>query len=164
VTAGTAGAALEPAAVETAVTIDAVVAAEGGSADRRALPVRRARPADGDIAATQTAADRLTDAFCTIETATTLGPGRAATALIAAAVQGTIAGDPIVIAEDRSPHLAAFAGLSALPTEADGAATTTRSSADSIRAGQATAADDVAIARAAVVVAAVQDAVGVDPI
>ena len=162
--AGAAGATLEAAAVETAVAIDAVVAAEGGSADRRALRVGRARPAEGDIAATSTATNRLTDTLGAIETATTLGSSRAATALIAAAVQRAIAGDPIVVAEDRASHLAAFARLGALPTEPDGAAAATRGSADSIRAEQTTAADGVSIARAAIVVAAVQDAVGVDPV
>ena len=107
--ASTAGAALKAAAVETAVAVDAVVAAEGGSADRRALRVSRARPAEGDVAATEAAANRLTDALHTIEPATTLGSSGTAAALIAAAVQRTIAGDPIVVAEDRSSHLAAFA-------------------------------------------------------
>jgi hypothetical protein len=164
VTSVTAGATFETAAVETPVAIDAVVAAEGSPANRRALRVCRARPAEGDIAATQTAADRLANASGTIETATTLGSSRAAATFVAAAIQRTVAGDPVVIAEDRSSHLAAFARLGALPTESDGAATTTRGSADSIRADQATAADDVAITRAAIVVAAVQDAVGVDPV
>jgi hypothetical protein len=108
-TASTAGAALEAAAVETAVAVDAVVAAEGGSADRRALRVSRARPAEGDVAATEAATNRLTDAASTIEPTATLGSGGAATAFIAAAVQRTIAGDPIVVAEDRSSDLAAFA-------------------------------------------------------
>ena len=107
--ASSAGAALEAATVETAVAVDAVVAAEGGSADRRALRVSRARPAEGDVAATEAATNRLTDAASTIEPTATLGSGGAATAFIAAAVQRTIAGDPIVVAEDRSSDLAAFA-------------------------------------------------------
>jgi hypothetical protein len=164
VAAGAAGATLEAAAVETAVAIDAVVAAEGGSADRRALRVGRTRPAEGDIAATPAATNWLTHALGTIEPATTLGPSRAATALIAAAVQRTVAGDPVVVAENRSAHLAAFAGMGALAPEPDGAAATARGSAGSIRAEQATAADGVAITRAAIVVAAVEDAVRVDPV
>ena len=107
-TASTAGAALEAAAVETAVTVDAVVAAEGGSADRRALRVSRARPAEGDVAATEAATNRLTDAASTIEPTATLGSSGAAAAFITAAVEGTVAGNPIVIAEDRSTDLAAF--------------------------------------------------------
>jgi len=75
VAASAAGAALEAATVETAVAIDAVVAAERGSADRRALGIGRARPAEGDIAAASAAAYRLTYAFGAIEPATTLGPG-----------------------------------------------------------------------------------------
>jgi hypothetical protein len=163
-TPGGAGAALEPAAVKTAVAIDAVVAAEGGSADRRALRVGRARPAEGDIAATQAAANWLTDALGTIETATALGSSRAATTLEAAAVQGTIAGDPIVVAENSASRLAAFAGVGALPTKSDGPAITTRGSADSVRAEQTTAADVVSITPAAAVVTAVQDAVEVDSV
>src|SRR5215213_6454853 len=100
VAAGTAGATLEAAAVETAVSVDAVVAAEGGPADRRALRVSRARPTEGDVAATQAATNRLTDALRAIEPATTLGTRGATAALIPAAVQRTIAGDPIVVAED----------------------------------------------------------------
>jgi hypothetical protein len=70
-TASTAGAALEAAAVETAVAIDAVVAAEGGSADGSALPISRAGPTEGDIAATQATANRLTDTLRAVEPATT---------------------------------------------------------------------------------------------
>ncbi len=70
---GGAGAALESAAVETAVAIDAVVTAEGGSTDGSALRVGRAGPAEGDVAATQAAANRLTNALGAIEPATTLG-------------------------------------------------------------------------------------------
>lgn len=54
--------------------------------------------------------------------------------------------------------------MGALPTEADGAAAATRGSAGSVRAEQSTAADGVPITPAAVVVAAVEDAVGVDPV
>jgi hypothetical protein len=161
--ASTAGAAHEAAALETAVTIDAVVAAEGGTADRRALRVSRARPAEGDIAATEAATNRLTDTASAIEPTATLGSSGAAATLIAAAVQRTIAGDSIVVAENRSSDLGAFARMGALPTEPDGAAAAS-GSADPIRAGQTTAADLIAIAPATVVVAAVQDAVEVDPI
>ena len=159
-----AGAALEAATVEIAVAIDAVVAAEGGSADSGAFPVGRARSAKGNIAAASAAANRLTDTLSAIEPTTTLGSCGAATALEAATVQRTITGDPIVVAEDRSSHLAAFAGMGALPTEPDGPASTPGGSADSIRAEQTTAADGVSIAPASVVVAAVQDAVGVEPV
>jgi hypothetical protein len=134
-TASTAGAALEAAAVETAVAVDAVVAAEGGSADRRALRVSRARPAEGDVAATEAATtNRLTDTASTIVPTATLGSSGAAATLITAAVQRTIAGDSIVVAEDRAPYLAAFARMGALPTEPDGAAAAARGSADPIRA------------------------------
>jgi hypothetical protein len=164
-TASTAGAALEAATVETAVAVDAVVAAEGGSTDRRALRVSRARPAEGDVAATEAATtNRLTDTASTIEPTATLGSSGAAATLITAAVQRTIAGDSIVVAEDRAPDLAAFARMSALPTEPDGAAAAARGSADPIRALQTTAADFVAIAPATIVVAAVQGAIEVDPI
>jgi hypothetical protein len=162
--ASTAGAALEAAAVETAVTIDAVVAAEGGTADRRALRVSRARPAEGDIAATEAATNRLTDTASAIEPTATLGSSGAAATLIAAAVQRTIAGDSVVVAENRAPHLAAFARMGALPTKPDGAAAAARGSADPICAEQTTAADLVAIAPATIVVAAVQDAVGVNSV
>ena len=134
------------------------------SADRRALRVGRARPSEGDIAAASAGANRLTDTLVTIEPATTLGSSGAATTLVAAAVQRTITGDPVVVAEDGSSYLAAFARLGALPAEPDGPAITARGSADTVRAEQTTAADGVSIARAAIVVAAVQDAVGVDPV
>lgn len=159
-----AGTTIEAAAVETAVGIDAVVAAEGRPTDRRALGIGRARPAEGDIAAPQTAANGLTDALGTIEPATTLGPSGAAAALISAAVQRAIGGDPVVVAENGSSYLAAFAGMSTLPPEADGPAITTRGSAGSVRAEQTTTADFVSITPAAAVVTAVQDAVGVDPV
>jgi hypothetical protein len=164
VTASSAGAALEAAAVETAVGVDAVVAAEGGSTNRRALGVRCARPTKGDIAATEAATNWLTDALSTIEPATTLGPSGAAAALIAAAVQRTIAGDPIVVAENRSSHLAAFAGTGALTTKPDGATATAGGPAGPVRAEQASAANGVAVAGAAIVMAAVQDAVRVNPV
>src|SRR5687768_2860730 len=61
VATGGTGAALEAATIKTAVAIDAVVAAEGGPADRRALRVGRACLAEGDIAATPAATNRLTD-------------------------------------------------------------------------------------------------------
>ena len=162
--AGRAGAALEAAAVETAVAVDAVVAAEGGSADRRAFRVSRARPAESDVAAAKAAANRLTDTSRTIESATALAASGAAAALVAAAVEGTVAGNPIVVAEDRSSDLAAFTRMGALPPEPDRAAATARGSADSVRAEEAAAADDVARARAAVVVAAVQDSVGIESV
>src|SRR5215217_5528384 len=146
-----AGATLEAAAVEATVSINTIIAAEGGSANGRAFRVGRTRPAEGDIAAASAAANRLTDAVITIEPATTLGSGGAAAALIAAAVQRTIAGDPIVITEDRSSYLTALARLGALATEPDGPATT-RGSTDSARAAQTTAADRVAIARTTIVV------------
>jgi hypothetical protein len=162
--ASAAGAALEAAAIEAAVVIDAIVAAEGSSADGSALRIGRARPAEGDVSTTETATDRATDAPKTVEPTTTLGSSRAATTFVAAAVQRTIAGDSVVIAEYGSAHLATFAGMGALPAEPDGAAATTRGSADSVRAEQATAANGVPITPAAVVVATVEGAVGVDPI
>jgi hypothetical protein len=162
--ASAAGAAFEAAAIETAVAIDAVIAAEGSSADCRALGISRTGPAEGDISTAETACDRATDTPTTVEPAATLRSGRAAATLIAAAVQRTIAGNPVVIAEDRSSHLAAFAGMRALPTEPDGPATTTRGSAGSVGAEQPTAADGVPITPAAVVVAAVEDAIGVHPV
>jgi len=142
---GGAGAALEAAAIETAVAIDAVVAAEGSTADGSAFRVGRACPAEGNVAATQAAADRLTDALSAIQPATTLRSGGAAAALVAATVQRTITGDAIVVAEDGASDLAAFACLSALPTEPDGPAATTRGAADSVRAGQTAAADAILI-------------------
>ena len=162
--ASAAGAALEAAAIETAVAIDAIIAAERSSADGSALGIGRARPAEGDVSTAETATDRATDALTTVEPATTLGSSGAATTFVAAAVQRTIAGDPVVIAEDGSSHLAAFAGMGALPTEPDGAAATTRGSAGSVGAEQPTAADGVPITPAAVVVAAVEGAIGVDPV
>lgn len=164
VATGGAGAALETAAIETAVAIDTVVAAEGGSADGRALRVGRAGPAEGDIAATQAAADWLTDTSSAIEPAATLGSRGAAAALVTAAVQRTITGDPIVVTENGATRLAALARPGALPAKSDSPAITTRGSADAVGATQTTAANRVSIARAAVVVAAVQDAVGVDPV
>jgi hypothetical protein len=158
------GAALETAAVETAVTFNAVVAAEGGAADRCALSVGGACAAEGDIAAPSAAANRLADAAAAIEPTAALRSGGAAAALIAAAVESTVTGDPIVVAEDGSSRLAAFARLGALPAETDGAATTTRGSADPVRAAQTAAADGVAVAPAAVIVTAVQNAVGVNPV
>src|SRR5215217_3404507 len=159
-----AGATLEAAAVEATVSINTIIAAEGGSANRRAFRVGRTRPAEGDIAAASAAANRLTDAIITIEPATTLGSGGAATALIAAAIQRSIAGNAIVITEYRSSYLAALARIGALATESDGPAAATRGSTDSARAAQTTAADRVAIARTTIVVTAVQLAVGVDPV
>jgi hypothetical protein len=162
--ASAAGATLEAAAIETAVAIDAIIAAERSSADRSALGIGRTRPAEGDISTAKTATNRATDTLTTVEPTTTLCSSRAATTFVAAAVQRTVAGDPVVIAEDGSSHLAAFAGLGALPTEPDGAAATTRGSASSVRAEQPTAADGVPITPAAVVVAAVEGAIGVDPV
>ena len=159
-----AGAAVEAAAVETPVTVDAIVAAERGSADRRALSVGRAGPAEGNIAATPAAANRSAHALGTIEPAAALGPGRAATALKAAAVQRPIAGDPIVVAENGSSNLAAFTRVGTLPAEPDGPTVTARGAADAIRTEQTTAADLVSIARTAIVVAAVEGAVRVNPV
>ena len=159
-----AGAAFEAAAVETAVAIDAVTAAEGSSADCRALGIGRTGSAEGDISTAETATDRATDAPTTVEPATTLGPSGAATPFVAATVQRTIAGDSVVIAEDGSAHLATFAGMGALPAESDGPAAATRGSADSVRAEEATAANGVPITPAAVVVTAVEGAIGVDPV
>lgn len=158
------GAALEAAAVETPVAVDAVITAEGRSADRRALRVGRARPTERDVSAAETATDRATDALTAVEAAATLGSGGAAAAFIAAAVQRTVAGDPVIVAENGSSHLAAFAGVGTLTAKSDGAATTSRGSADSIRAAQPAAADGVPVAPAAIVVAAVQDAIRVDPV
>jgi hypothetical protein len=164
VATGGAGAALEAATIKTAVAIDAVVAAEGGSTDCRALRIGRARPTKGDIATTQAASNGLTDATSAIEPAAALRSRGAATALVTAAVQRTIAGNPIVVAENRAARLAALARLGTLPTEPDGPAIATRSSADSVGAAQTTAADGVPITPAATVVTAVQDAVGVNPV
>jgi hypothetical protein len=161
---GGAGTALEAAAIETAVAIDAVVAAEGGPADGSALRVGRARSAEGDIAAAQAAANWLTDALGAIEPTTTLGSSRAAAAIVAATVQRAVAGDSVTVAEDGSSDLAAFARVGALATETDGPAATPRGSADSVRAEQTTAADGVSITPTAVVVTTVQDAVGVNPV
>jgi hypothetical protein len=69
---GGAGAALEAAAIETAIGIDAVVAAERGSADGGAFRVGRARPTKSDVASAATATNRLTDTLGAIEPATTL--------------------------------------------------------------------------------------------
>lgn len=161
---GAAGAALEAAAVQQSVAIDTVVAAEGSSANGGALRIGRARAAEGDIAAATAAADWLTDTAGTIESATALGSCRAATTLVTAAVERSIARDPIVIAEDRAPDLAAFARVGTLPAQPNGPAAATRGAADSVRAEQTTAADGIPIAPAAVVVAAVQGAVGIDPV
>jgi len=159
-----AGATLEAAAVETAVAINAVVAAEGGSTNRCALRVGRACAAEGDIAAPSAAANRLADTAGTIESAATLRSSGAATTLIAAAVESTVTGDPIVVTEDGPSRLAAFAGLGALAAETDGATTTTRGTADPVRAAQTAAADGVTITPAAVIVTAVQNAVGVNSV
>ena len=159
-----AGAALEAAAIETAVAIDAVIAAEGGSADRCALRIGRTRPTEGDISATSASANRATNTLVTIKPATTLGSSGAAAALVAAAIQGTVTGDPVGIAEDSASHLTTFTCVGALPAEPDGPAGAASCAADSVRAEQATAADGVPITPAAVVVTAVQDAVGVHPI
>jgi hypothetical protein len=163
-TAGAASAPFEATAIETTVAIDSVIAAEGGTTDRRALRICRARAAKGDVSTAEAASDRTTDAVTTIEPTAALGSRGAATTLIAAAVQRSVAGDPVVITEDRSPHLAAFARLGALPTEPDGSAATTRGSADSIRAKQPTTADSVTIAPTAVVMAAVQNPIRVDAV
>jgi hypothetical protein len=72
VAASAAGTALETAAVEAAVRVDAVVATERSSADRRALCVGRARPAEGNIAAASAATNRFTDPLSAIEPATTV--------------------------------------------------------------------------------------------
>jgi hypothetical protein len=142
---GGAGAALEAAAIETTIGIDAVVAAERGSADGGAFRVGRARPTKSDVASAATATNRLTDTLGAIEPATTLGARGAATTLIAAAVQSAIAGDSVVVAEDRAAYLAAFARLGTLPTEPDGPATTSRGATCSIDAEETTTADGVSI-------------------
>ena len=159
-----AGAAVEAAAVETAVAINAVVAAEGRSADRCALSVGGTCTTEGNIAAPSATANRLADAAGAIEPAATLRSSGAAATFIAAAVERTIAGDPIVVAEDGPSRLAAFASISALAAETDGPATTIRGSADSVRAAQTAAADRVTVAPTTVIVTAVQNAVGVNPV
>jgi hypothetical protein len=164
VAAGATGAALEATTIETAVAIDTVATAEGRSADRGALRIGRTGATECDVSTAETATDRATDALTTIEAATTLGSGGAAATLVATAVQRSVTGDAIIVAEDGSSHLAAFARIGALPTESDGPAVTARGAADSARAAQAAAADGVAIAPAAVVVAAVEGAVGIDPV
>ncbi len=163
-TASAAGATVEAAAIETAIAFDTVTTAEGRPTDRCALRIGSARAAEGDVSTAETATDRATDALTTIEPATTLGSSRAATALEAAAVQRTVAGDPVVIAEDGSTRLAAFARVGALPAKPNGSAIAARGATDAIRAAQTTATDGIPITPAAVVVAAVQDAVGVDAV
>jgi hypothetical protein len=161
---GGAGAALEAAAIETAISIDAVVAAEGGSADGGAFRVGRARPTESDVASAATATNRLTDTPGAIEPTAALGSRGATTTLIPAAVQSAIAGDSIVVAEDGAAYLAAFARLGTLPTEPDRPAAASRGATCSIDAAETTAADGVSITRSAIVVAAVQDTIGVDSV
>jgi hypothetical protein len=150
-----AGATLEAAAVETAVTINAVVAAEGGATDSCALRVGRACAAEGNIATPSAAANRLANAVAAIEPTATLRSSRAAAALIAAAVESAVTCDPIVVTEDGPSRLAALGRLGALAAEPDSAATTIRGSADPVCAAQTAAADGVTITPAAVIVTAV---------
>src|SRR5215211_5482760 len=135
-----------------------------GATCRRALRVGRARSSEGNIATAAAGANRPTDALVAIESTTALRPGGAATTFVAAAVQSTITGNPVVIAENGASNLTAFAGLGALPAEADSSAFTAGGSTNTVSAEQTAAADSVPIARAAVVVAAIQDAVGVNPV
>ena len=162
--ASAASAAFEAATVQTAVAFDAGVPTEGRSTDRRAFRVGRACATESDVSTAATAADRATDALTTIEPAAALGSSRAATTFIAAAVQRSIAGNAIVVAEDGPSGLAAFARTRALPAQADGPAVPAPGTADSTHAEQAATADGVPIAPAAAVVAAVEHAVGVDPV
>ena len=150
--------------VETAISVDAIVAAEGYATSRRALGVRSARAADSDVSTSSAGTYWATNAFGAVESATALGPGTATTAFISAAVEGTVTGNPIVFAEDRATGLAAFAGGGALSAEPNSPATAAPGAADTIDAAQTTAADDIPVAPATVVVTAVQDAVRVDSV
>jgi hypothetical protein len=156
--------ALEPAAVQRTIAIDAIVSTERRASDSRALGICRARATESDIPAAPAGAKRATDALVTIKSTATLRTGRAAAAFISAAIQRTIAGNPVVVTEHGAAGLTAFARCGALPTQADGPAVAASSAADAIDTEQTTAANDVPIAPAAIIVAAVQSAVGVDPI
>ena len=128
--ASAASAALEAAAIETAVAFDAVIAAERRSADCRAFGIGRTRPAEGYVSSTETATDCPTDALIAVEAATALRSSGAAATFVAAAIQSSVAGDPVVIAEDGSPGLAAFTRMGTLSAKSDGPAVTARGAAD----------------------------------
>ena len=130
--ASAAGAALEAAAIETAVAIDAVIAAEGRPTDCGAFSIGCTRPAEGDVSTAETATDCATDTLIAVEAATALRSSGAAATFVAAAIQGSVAGNAVVIAEDGSPGLAAFTRMGALAPKADGPAVTARGAADSI--------------------------------
>ena len=152
------------ATVKTAITVDAVVAAEGCAASRGALGIGGARAAEGDITAAPAGADRTTDTVSAVESATALGSSGATTALIPAAVPGAIAGYPIVVAEDSAAGLAALTRGGTLATKTDSPATAAGGAADTVCAAETAAADGVPITPTTVVVTAVQHAVGVDAV
>ena len=158
----TTGAAFEAATVETAIAVDAVVSAEGCAACRGTFGIGSTRAAEGDITAASAGADRTTDTVCAVQSATALGAGRASTAFVPAAIEGTVAGYPVVLAEDRAPGLAALTRGGALATKTDGPATAAGGTADTICAAKPTAANRVPITPTSIVVTAVQNAVGVD--
>ena len=150
--------------VETAIGVYAIVAAEGYASSRRALGVCRARAADSDVSTPSTGTYWATNALGAVESATALGSGTATTAFISAAVEGTVTGNPIVFAEDRATGLAAFAGRGTLPAEPDCPATAAACTADTTGTTQAAATNDVPITPTTVVMAAVQNAVRIDPV
>lgn len=67
--------ALEAAAVEWTITIDAVVSTERRPPDRRTLGIGRTYATESDIAAASAGAKRTTDTLVAIKTAATLGTG-----------------------------------------------------------------------------------------
>ena len=164
VAAGRTCSAFEAAAVQRPIPFESVIAAEGRATLGRALGIRGAPATEGDVAAALTAANRGTDPVGAIQPPTTLRPDRAASALVTAAVECTVAGDAIVGAEDSAAGLAALAGRRALAAKPDGPARSFTAGAGAVEAHQTAAADDVPVARAASVVAAIERPIGVDTV
>ncbi|MBW3632093.1 MAG: hypothetical protein KY456_03595 [Chloroflexi bacterium] len=93
-----------------------------------------------------------------------MGASGATTTFIPAAVQGTITGYAVGVAEDGAASLAALARGGALPAKADRPASAAGGTADAVAAKQAAAAVSIHATPAAVVVTAVQNTIRVDPV
>jgi hypothetical protein len=160
----TTSATFEAATVEAAITLDAVAAAEGCATSRGALGIGGAGATERDISTASAGTDRTTDTIVAVESATALGSSGATTTFIPAAVQSTVAGYPVGVAEDSAAGLAALSRGGTLATKTDRPAGAAGGAADTICAAETAAADRVPIAPTTVVVTAVQSAVGVDAV
>jgi len=158
------GATFKSTAVKTPVAVDAVITAEGRATCGRTLGISRTSTTDSDVSTAPASPNWTTDTLVAVESTAAVGASRATTTFVAAAVKGSVTCYAIVIAEDRAARLATLRGGSTLSAQAHGSTTSTTSAADSVGTEQTAATDDVPIAGTAVVVAAIQHAVRVNPV